>query len=152
MTTSPPSAFLSGVKDHWRGKISSSGPARIYSCFGVSSEISVPALMMSPALHLQSRRSASITSARLTLLERNSGGVGAITSSTPVSIRGWVVRGDAGGVAAAVTGCQEIPDGERLEGVEDFIFHLISRIKVDTWGVKWTPVQRGTTPNIIFQN
>lgn len=34
-----PLVVLSGDEDHWRGKISSSGPARIYSCFGVSSEI-----------------------------------------------------------------------------------------------------------------
>lgn len=63
----PPSlaAILFRYEDHWRGKISSSGPARIYSCFGVSSEISALCQTMSQALHLHSHRITSMTTSLL---------------------------------------------------------------------------------------
>lgn len=49
-----PSAILVRKEDHWRGKISSSGRAGIYSCFSVSLDCcSVPALTMMQALYSQ---------------------------------------------------------------------------------------------------
>lgn len=58
-----PSATLLRCEDHWKGRVSSSGPARIYSSFGVSSEISAlcQGLSMIQALHLHSHWITSMT-------------------------------------------------------------------------------------------